>query len=252
MDSRIAERDFNHAYDSCVEDGNGEDFFLDLVDGFLTPTTRLLDVGCGHGELTLDLAPRVRSTVGIDRTAQLIELARELAAERKVDNVRFKHAELAAPGESHAGGPLPLDDDSIDVVVDRRGPSVERFVDDLQRVGYPGTTIVGLHPAGGPPPPPWADDVPALRERFNCVAPATVAAWVVQPAEKRGLRSYRLWWIDVPEHLPDPKALYDKLCRDGTPPFETVIGGLEEVFRRHAGADGVVLRHQRLVFTLTI
>src|SRR4051794_9240556 len=55
-DARIADRGFNHAYDGVVEDGNGEDFFLDLVDEYLTEATDLLDVGCGHGDLTLQLA----------------------------------------------------------------------------------------------------------------------------------------------------------------------------------------------------
>ena len=44
-DPRIAARGFKHAYDAVVDDGNGEDLFLELVDQLITPTTDLLDVG---------------------------------------------------------------------------------------------------------------------------------------------------------------------------------------------------------------
>ncbi len=251
-DRRIATRGFNHAYDGVVEDGNGEDFFLDLVDQFLGADTDLLDVGCGHGDLTLELAARVNSAVGVDRSQGLIELAREVAAERHVDNVRFEHAELAAPGEAHAGGPLPLPNDSIDLVIDRRGPSIQRFVDDLGRVGRPGTTIVGIHPAGGPPRPAWASELPAFEHRFDPIDAGIVQAWVANPARERGLETFRLWWIDVPEYLPNPQALYDKLRFEEAPAFDDVVRELEGVFERHGDSQGVTLRHQRLVFTVTM
>ena len=252
IDPRVSSRGFNHAYEGVVEDGNGEDFFLDLVDQFLTPDSDLLDVGCGHGDLTLDLASRANSAVGVDRNQGLIELARELAAERRATNVRFEHAELAAPDEAHRGGPIPLEDDSVDLVIDRRGPTIQRFIDDLGRVGRPGTTIIGIHPAGGPPPPPWASELPTLEHRFGALDPAIVQAWVVNPALARGLHAFRLWWIDVPEHLPDPRTLHDRLRDGDAPAFGDVAPELEAVFKRHAGSQGLSLRHQRLVFTLTM
>jgi SAM-dependent methyltransferase len=252
QDPRIAARGFVHAYDSSVEDGNGEDFFIELLDGLIDERTDLLDVGCGHGELTLSLAKRARSAIGVDRDAVVIGLARELAEERGVLNVRFEQAELAGPTEDRAGGPLPVDAQSVNLVVNRRGPVLERYADDLRRVGRPGTVVVGLHPAGGPPAPPWVDELPTFRHRFGAIDAAVVASWVVDAAERRSLHDYRLWWLDVPEWLPSPAALYDKLTFDGAPPFETVREELHGIFERH-GVDGrVLLRHQRLAYTVRL
>src|SRR5688500_12415204 len=52
-DRRIAERGFTHPWTSTVADGNGEDLFLDLLESHLNEESVIVDVGCGHGELTL-------------------------------------------------------------------------------------------------------------------------------------------------------------------------------------------------------
>ena len=56
------------------------------------PGQRLLDVGCGTGPTTVDLAARVRpggSVVGVDIAAGMLARARRRAAEGGVDNIRF-------------------------------------------------------------------------------------------------------------------------------------------------------------------
>lgn len=57
----------------------------------LAPGQALLDVGCGPGTITLDLAARVApgAVVGIDRAGDVIAQAEARCAERGVDNVRF-------------------------------------------------------------------------------------------------------------------------------------------------------------------
>jgi SAM-dependent methyltransferase len=58
---------------------------------------RCLDVGCGGGDVTLDLAARVGPAghvVGVDVDAAKVELARGEAAERGVANVEFRAADL--------------------------------------------------------------------------------------------------------------------------------------------------------------
>jgi SAM-dependent methyltransferase len=251
-DPRIAERGFVHAYDSYVEDGNGEDFFVELLDDLVSDRTDVLDVGCGHGEFTLGLAARAHSAVGVDRDAAVVELARELAEEQGIGNVRFEHAQLAGPAEDRPGGPLPLASHSIDLVVNRRGPALERYIDDLRRVVRPGTVLVGLHPAGGPPAPSWADELPTFRHRFGAIDPSVVASWVIDAAERRSIHDYRLWWLDVPEWFASPDALYDKLKFDGAPAFDDVRSEFDAVFD-HRGVDrGILLRHQRLAYLVRL
>lgn len=75
---------------------------------------RLLDIGCGPGTLTLDLAERVApgQVLAIDRAEGVLDVARENAARRGIATVRY------ASGDAYdlrAHG-LDLDDGSFDVV----------------------------------------------------------------------------------------------------------------------------------------
>src|SRR6185503_18497629 len=148
-DPRIAERGFAHRWQSSVAAGNGEDAFLALVEQYLRPDGDVLDLGCGHGELTLNLASRCHSIVGIEREAGYLELARELAAEQKAVNVQFFQVNLAGINdEDRVVAGIPLPDDSIDLFINRRGPVLQRYLAEAIRVAREGAVIVGLHPTG--------------------------------------------------------------------------------------------------------
>jgi len=49
----------------------------------------ILDLGCGFGRHTLELGKRGYRTIGIDRSSELIEIAKENAKKEKVFNVEF-------------------------------------------------------------------------------------------------------------------------------------------------------------------
>jgi ubiquinone/menaquinone biosynthesis C-methylase UbiE len=59
---------------------------------------RLLDVGCGPGTITLDLAARVAHgwTVGVDREAGVVAEAQRLLGSRPISGVEFKTADAYA------------------------------------------------------------------------------------------------------------------------------------------------------------
>jgi 2-polyprenyl-3-methyl-5-hydroxy-6-metoxy-1,4-benzoquinol methylase len=77
--------------------------------GHLRPGTDVLDVGCGPGSITVDMAGRVAPgrVTGIEPIPEPLEQARALAAEAGVTNVEF------AVGDVYA---LDAPDDSYDVV----------------------------------------------------------------------------------------------------------------------------------------
>lgn len=74
----------------------------------LSPGQTLLDVGCGPGTLTCDLAERVApgSVVGLDASADVVAAAGEEAASRGTANVTFTEGDVYA---------LDLPDGAVDV-----------------------------------------------------------------------------------------------------------------------------------------
>src|SRR4051812_14747282 len=67
---------------------------------YLEPSMRLLDVGCGPGTLTVDLASRLPSgqVVGIDIEPSVVEEATRVAGERDAANVSFRTGDFREAG----------------------------------------------------------------------------------------------------------------------------------------------------------
>ena len=76
--------------------------------GHLLPALDVADIGCGEGYLTLETARWARTVYGIDRSDEVLERAKALAARRHVTNVQWKKGDLAR---------LPLRDHSVDVAL---------------------------------------------------------------------------------------------------------------------------------------
>ncbi|MBO1750766.1 methyltransferase domain-containing protein [Actinotalea sp. BY-33] len=75
----------------------------------LSPGLSLLDVGCGPGTVTADLATRVAPgvVVGVDASEAVLDVARAAAREAGATNLTFEHGDAMD---------LPFPDDSFDVV----------------------------------------------------------------------------------------------------------------------------------------
>ena len=76
---------------------------------YLTPGVSVLDVGCGPGSITCDFAALVSpgKVTGLDRSAEIIERATALAAERGMQNVGFVAGNIYD---------LDFEDETFDVV----------------------------------------------------------------------------------------------------------------------------------------
>jgi 2-polyprenyl-3-methyl-5-hydroxy-6-metoxy-1,4-benzoquinol methylase len=76
-------------------------FFADLAKRFhLDGTGRLLDLGCGTGQLTLPLAEHVAEAVGMDPEPEMLAEAARQAQAASISNVKWAHGNSAdLPGE---------------------------------------------------------------------------------------------------------------------------------------------------------
>ena len=142
------------------------------------PGQRLLDVGCGAGQLALPAARMGLEATGVDIATNLVARARERAAAEGL-GARFDEGDAEA---------LPYEDDSFDIVASIFGamfaPRPERVAAELQRVCRPGGRILMgnwtptsfpahmcktvsryVPPPNVPPPVLWGDEA-VVRERL--------------------------------------------------------------------------------------
>ncbi|MFZ0171699.1 MAG: methyltransferase domain-containing protein [Acidimicrobiales bacterium] len=104
----------------------------------LRPGLELLDVGCGPGTITRDLARLVApgAVVAIDAATDILDEARATCAEGGVDNVEFHQADAEA---------LPFADASFDVVhahqVLQHVQHPVRVLEEMRRVCRQGGTV---------------------------------------------------------------------------------------------------------------
>ncbi|MEX1009260.1 MAG: class I SAM-dependent methyltransferase [Acidimicrobiia bacterium] len=247
-DERIVDRGFAHAWRSRVGDANGEVFFEQLVLDHLDSDRVVLDVGCGHGGFAISLAERCETIVGVDRDGAAIGLARELAAERGVENATFVVAAL------DGSAALPGEDASVDVFVDRRGPTLDKWLGEACRLAAPKAVIVGMHPTGtAGAVPEWNRELPD-QLRLTAFSYEQVRSWVEQPIAESPAVLDSCWWFDVPEWFDDPRELHARLAgrRHPTLPFYAVSATLEQIFARHSGSLGLEIRHCRLVWRVSL
>jgi SAM-dependent methyltransferase len=155
---------------------DAEQFFRRLG---ITPGTRLLDVGCGAGQLALIAARAGAQVTGCDIATNWIEKAQARAAAEGLD-VTFQEADAEA---------LPYEDAQFDAVISLIGamfaPRPDLVAAELTRVCRPGGIIamanwtpggfIGLMfktiarhiaPSGMPPPVLWGDEA-TVRDRLR-------------------------------------------------------------------------------------
>jgi ubiquinone/menaquinone biosynthesis C-methylase UbiE len=76
---------------------------LEVTRSYLGPETQVLEFGCGSGLTAIWHAPNVRHIRAIDSSSKMVEIARENAARKKIDNITIERAtieEVSVPDQS--------------------------------------------------------------------------------------------------------------------------------------------------------
>ncbi|MCA5894819.1 methyltransferase domain-containing protein [Isoptericola sp. NEAU-Y5] len=158
--------------------------------GFLLPHLRddmsLLDVGCGPGTVTADLARILAGgeVVGVDASAKVLDAARQHAEALGNTNVRFEQADVYE---------LPFADDSFDVVYAHQ--LLQHLSDpvaalrEMRRVARPGG-LVALRDADYAAMA-WYPESPGLQE-WNTLYHEVTHAYGFEPDAGRRLMSWAM------------------------------------------------------------
>lgn len=235
---------------------HGEDAYLALVRQHLRPDLDVLDAACGHGEVSVEIAPHVRSVLAYDRTAAWIALGQQAARSRGLANLTFVCHDSSL--EANGGrARIPAEDGSFDLLLCSKGPF--HWLEDARRVARPGAVLLMLVPSD-PPLTPWHDLLPPA---LQWQAPDD-PHWA-QPAIERRLAVGRLalesWWsFEVPEVFPDPEQVYAwrawGTVPGEVPPFSEVRQALERIFAEHAAnhgpGRGVAIRRRRYLWRAVV
>ncbi|KAJ2724702.1 trans-aconitate methyltransferase 1 [Coemansia sp. Benny D115] len=94
-----------------------------------------LDVACGPGTFTVDLAPHFDRVVGIDPSPNMIDSAKNDAQSKCVKNIDYKQGSAES---------LPIDSDSVDLLTVMQGAhwfKINDFLSEALRVLRPGGTL---------------------------------------------------------------------------------------------------------------
>jgi SAM-dependent methyltransferase len=173
---------------------------------WLRPDLDVLDVGCGPGTITVDLARRMGtgSVTGVDNAVEAVDIARTTAAESGVGAVRF------AVGDVHH---LDLPDASFDVVhahqVLQHLPDPVAALIEMGRVCRPGGLVAARDGDYGAfawyPAVPWIDlwlDVYGRVARHNGGEPAAgrhLVAWARAAGFADVSASASVWCFSRPD-----------------------------------------------------
>jgi len=165
-----------------------EDQILPLVARQLQGARRVLDIGCGEGQVARRIASTGAEVVGVDPTAAQVEMAR-----RRAGGPRYVRAGAEA---------LPCRDGSFDTVVIclalEHVDAFETAIDEVARVLEPGGRFILLlcHPLLQAPGSAWIDDrilgemywrvgaYLADERRFDEVAPGVDLLFVHRPLSR--------------------------------------------------------------------
>ncbi len=237
-------------WQSHIGRNDGETAFHDLVLSEMKPDMVVLEVGCGHGDLAIKLAPHCKRLIAYDRVPRFIQTAKEAQSASGPTNIEFlQYDALDYSGDAVT---LPVEDQSVDMIVCRRGPL--HWIGDASRVCKPGARLIQISPMEEPIPA-WSSKLPHVMHYENS-GRHTGSGSIHQSIENRlhqaGLVLHSGWGFDVPDVFNDPMELYKMIVWglpvERIPPYPDVEQKIQMIFDTYADDQGVTLRHCRYLW----
>ncbi|OZB96139.1 class I SAM-dependent methyltransferase [Paenibacillus sp. XY044] len=229
---------YRYPWNSTFEMPNAEMMFAEHLSSRITPDSRVLDVGCGHGDFTSIWGYKAKEVIGIDNRENFIK-----RAEINNNHESTKYLVVNADDE------LPFPDHYFDIVYTKKGPWLYK---EASRILKQSGIILGLYHGG-------TDG--GLRDLFpGLFSPLPYDPYNLDAVEERyklyqsvGLSQVRIRLLEEVEYLSAPEDVLIKKCFGQSEELKDFVWsqclkGVKEIFYKHATEKGIrVINYHHLI-----
>lgn len=231
--------EYKYPWKSQFDEPTATMVFTEAIAQYIGKETRILDVGCGHGEFTYQWASKVEEVIGIDVIEGFIQTANKNKPSGSIQFLRV-----------NADEKLPFPDNYFDVVYTKKGPWL---YEEASRITKPGGIVMGFYHGG-------TDG--GLREHFpGLYQPMPVDPYDLELIENKynfkgskGLTDFNIEVIEEEEYFSTPEDVLIKKCFGQNEALKEVawrecLKDVEEIFYKNATSKGLKVTNYHHLIT---
>jgi len=235
---------YKYPWKSQFEETTAAMVLSQKIDSLVDKNSRILDVGCGHGEFTYQWNSKVKEVVGIDVVEEFIQTANINKPSNSVGFVTVNHDDN-----------VPFPNNYFDLVYTKKGPWISQY-SEANRITRPGGVVIGLYHGGTDgglrklfpglynPMPVDPYDLEQLTNKFEF--------------HKSELTDFHIEVIEEVEYLSTPEDVLIKKCYGQSQKLKEVawrecLRDVEEIFYKNTTPKGLkVINYHHLVIARAI